>query len=159
MIDNAPIVSNDSSPATKGTQSVPVSPNSLSSNTDIRNSSHISSGVDSLMVSPGITPARNTETDTSAGQSALLGGLSPLSPYPAISPSIRQSWLYVDSSIEMPRDVSEGLMDSMSQSVWSGNVYYYLDSFFNETKAFCRFIERGGFVTDRRSRYTRYILI
>lgn len=125
VIENA-MDSNISSPVMN---SAPVSPMTIASN-EVQYDPNFSGGVDSLIVAPGtsgLTPSPNTEID-SAGQSTFLGGLTPLSPYPTIiSPSIRQNWLYVDGNIEMPKDVSEGIMDSMNQSVWSGtyNLFVY----------------------------------
>jgi hypothetical protein len=84
-----------------------------------------SGGGYSLMVAPGtnsIPSSPNTEFD-GAGRSAFTSALSPYSPFPiSMSPVSRQNWLLIDGNVEMPSEISDGLMDSMNHSIWSGKV-------------------------------------
>lgn len=79
------------------------------------------------MVAPGTnsmpsSPNAMTEME-STGRSAFSGALSPISPFPVLSPASRQNWLLIDGNVEMPNEVSEGLMDSMNHSIWSGMLF------------------------------------
>lgn len=112
------------SPATNGSASFPASPMSTYS-TDNQFDPSYSSGGYSLMVAPGtnsIPSSPNTEFD-GTGRTAFTNALSPRSPFPInLSPASRQNWLLIDGNVDMPSDISDGLMDSMHHSVWSGKV-------------------------------------
>jgi hypothetical protein len=115
-----------SSPATAGSASIPGSPLSTYS-TDNQYDPSYSGGGYSLMVAPGtnsIPSSPNTDFD-STGRSAFTSALSPYSPFPTnlMSPASRQNWLLIDGNVEMPSELSEGLMDSMHHSVWSGKLF------------------------------------
>lgn len=123
VIDNASANTNLSSPISAGTTSIPVSPMSTYS-MDNQYDPAYSGGGYSLMVAPGTnsmpsSPNTITEMD-STGRSAFSTALSPFSPFPALSPTSRQNWLLIDGNVEMPTEVSEGLMDLMNHSIWSG---------------------------------------
>ncbi|CAO3640711.1 unnamed protein product [Mucor fragilis] len=123
VIDNASANTELSSPISTESTSIPVSPMSTFS-MDNQYDPTYSGGGYSLMVAPGtnsMPSSPNTMTEMeSTGRSAFSGALSPISPFPALSPASRQNWLLIDGNVEMPNEVSEGLMDSMNHSIWSG---------------------------------------
>ncbi|OAD00432.1 hypothetical protein MUCCIDRAFT_113913 [Mucor lusitanicus CBS 277.49] len=122
VIDNASANTELSSPVSAGSVSIPVSPMSTFSMDNQYDPSYSGGGY-SLMVAPGtnsMPSSPNTMTEMeSTGRSAFSGALSPISPFPALSPASRQNWLLIDGNVEMPNEVSEGLMDSMNHSIWS----------------------------------------
>jgi hypothetical protein len=77
--------------------------------------------------SPVIEIDQLNRTNTTQG----TGGLSPMSPLPLATPFTsprHQTWLLMDGNSEMPTEVSDGLMNSLSKSVWSGkenDIYMY----------------------------------
>ncbi|CEP11360.1 hypothetical protein [Parasitella parasitica] len=122
VIDNASANTELSSPISVGSVSVPVSPISTFSVENQYDPSYSEGGL-SLMVAPGTnsvpsSPNTNAEID-STGRSVFSSALSPFSPIPAFSPATRQTWLLIDGNVEMPTEVSEGIMDSMNHSIWS----------------------------------------
>ncbi|KAL9549481.1 hypothetical protein PS6_006058 [Mucor atramentarius] len=122
VIDNASANTELSSPMSAGSTSIPVSPMSTFS-MENQYDPNYSGGGYSLMVAPGTnsmpsSPNAMTEME-STGRSAFSGALSPISPFPVLSPASRQNWLLIDGNVEMPNEISEGLMDSMNHSIWS----------------------------------------
>ncbi len=119
VIDNAVGTTAQSSPVTTpGT--APASP---MSNFSVENQfdPNYSGGAYSLSVAPGSTSIPSSPNTDFESTGRLGSGLSPYSPLPNLSPASRQNWLLIDGNSEMPIDVSDGLMDSMNRSVWSGN--------------------------------------
>ncbi|CAO3641997.1 unnamed protein product [Mucor hiemalis] len=105
-----------SSPATPGT--APVSPMSNFSLDNMYDPTYSGGGY-SLSVAPGTSSLPSSPNTDFEGTGRLGGALSPYSPIPNLSPASRQNWLLIDGNNEMPLDVSDGLMDSMSHNIWS----------------------------------------
>lgn len=116
MIDNASVNSSLSSPVTGDSNSIPASPISVYS-TDNQFDPTYSGGMDSLAVYPGTGSTVSPDTDSFLRSGTTSAGLSP---FPILSPNSRQNWSLIDGNSDMPSEISEGLMDSMSHSVWSG---------------------------------------
>ncbi|KAI9483591.1 MAG: Ion transport protein-domain-containing protein [Benjaminiella poitrasii] len=121
VIDNVSANVDQSSPGTAGTTSIPVSP---LSNISMENQydASLSGGPYSLMVAPGTNsnPSSPYTDFDNASRSPFSGGLSPYSPLSHFSSSSRLNWALIDGNIEMPVEVSQGLIDSMGHSIWSG---------------------------------------
>lgn len=121
VIDNVSGITSQSSPITPGTTSIPVSPMSISS-MDNQYDPTYSGGGYSLSVAPGTSSMPSSPFTEFESSGRLGSGLSPYSPFPNLSPASRQNWLLIDGNGEMPIDISDGLMESMNHSIWSGNV-------------------------------------
>lgn len=142
VIDNVAAITSQSSPTPSGNSLPPVSPMSNYS-MDNQYDPYYSGGGHSLSVAPGtssIPSSPNTEFDGSS----RLGGLSPYSPLPNLSPGSRQNWLLIDGNVDMPTDISESLMDSMNHSMWSGKRIYLLSFRYKLLTTFflSRYVER-----------------
>ncbi|KAI8889134.1 hypothetical protein K501DRAFT_329474 [Backusella circina FSU 941] len=91
--------------------SSPMSPNSTEVQYDISHS-----------VSDASSPTIEIDHLNRTNTTHSTGGLSPMSPLPlatSFGSPRHQTWLLMDGNSEMPNDVSDGLMDSLSKSVWS----------------------------------------
>lgn len=121
VIDNVSGSTPQSSPMTAGTASIPVSPMSTSS-MDNQYDPTYSGGGYSLAVAPGTSSIPSSPMTEFESSGRLGSGLSPYSPFPNLSPASRQNWLLIDGNGEMPIDISDGLMESMNHSIWSGKV-------------------------------------
>lgn len=121
VIDNVSGITSQSSPITAGTTSIPVSPMTTSSMENQYDPTY-SGGRDSLNVAPGTSSILSSPMTDFESSGRLGGGLSPYSPFPILSPASRQNWLLIDGNGDMPIEISDGLMDSMNHSIWSGNV-------------------------------------
>lgn len=117
VIDNVSVAASQASP-TPSANSIPVSPMSTFSMDNQYDPSY-SGGARSLSVAPG-TSSLPSSPNTDFESTGRLGGLSPYSPMPNLSPVSRQNWLLIDGNVEMPIDISDSLMDSMNHSMWSG---------------------------------------
>ncbi|KAI7900056.1 Ion transport protein-domain-containing protein [Cokeromyces recurvatus] len=112
-----------STASTTGTTSLPVSPQSAFS-MENQYDSPVSNGIYPLMITTTFgtnsSPSSpNTEFD-SIYRSPFSGGLSPSPVTHHPSPSTRLNWALIDGNLEMPIEISQGLMDSMNHSIWSG---------------------------------------
>ncbi|KAI8075574.1 Ion transport protein-domain-containing protein [Thamnidium elegans] len=123
VIDNVPAVTSQASP-TPSANSIPASPMSTFS-MDNQYDPYYSNGAHSLSVAPG-TSSLPSSPNTDFESTGRLGGLSPYSPMPNLSPASRQNWLLIDGNVEMPIDISDSLMDSMNHSMWSGKLTIHI---------------------------------
>lgn len=124
VIDNVSGMTSQSSPITPGTTSIPVSPMSTSSMENQYDPAY-SGGAYSLSVAPGTTSIPSSPLTEFESSGRLGNALSPYSPFPNLSPISRNNWLLIDGNGEMPIDISDGLMESMNHSIWSGIVFFF----------------------------------
>ncbi|KAI8378680.1 Ion transport protein-domain-containing protein [Choanephora cucurbitarum] len=141
VIDNAPANTDYSSPISAGTNSIPVSPMSTYSVENTPLDSSYGGPAYSLVVAAGTnsipsSPNTDFETTGGSGRSPFTGVLSPYSPLaPQLSPASRQHWLLIDGNLDMSTEMSDGLMDSIQSSVWSGMI-----GFVHENSIFSAFL-------------------
>jgi hypothetical protein len=118
VIDNVSAMAAQSSPTTPGTILSPMS----NFSTDNQYDTSFSGGAYSLSVAPGTSSIPSSPNTDFENSGRMGSALSPYSPIPNLSPASRQNWLLIDGNVEMPSEISDGLMDSMHHSIWSGNV-------------------------------------
>ncbi|KAI8378320.1 Ion transport protein-domain-containing protein [Blakeslea trispora] len=125
VIDNAPLNTDNFSPVSAGTNSIPVSPMSTYSVENTPLDSSYGGPAYSLAVTAGtnsIPSSPNTDFEATGGsnRSPFTNVLSPYSPMaPQLSPASRQHWLLIDGNVDMSTETSDGLMDSIQNSIWS----------------------------------------